>query len=345
MKEENDLCKRFKFDFSAPESFSASVEELKSFLGEDKEAVLVFYGGEPLMEIPKIRKIMDAIHVPFRMQTNGKLLDQLPAKYLNRMDKILISIDGDKERTDYNKGEGTYDKVVSNIRYIRKNHFNGELVARMTISPEFPDLEEQVLHLLSLGFDSIHWQIDAGFYKCDYNKPQFEKFVKSYNKSVTNLVDYWLNIMKKGRVLVLYPFTAIMHSLLTGEPSKLRCGAGHAGYAINTDGKIYACPIMSGWNEVLAGTIKDSPKSLKKFDVSGRCTKCDIKDICGGRCLYWNISKLWPEDGNDLICGTVKHLVKELKRIQPEVQELIDDNIIALGYFDKEKYFGPEIIP
>ena len=63
---------------------------------------------------------MDNINVPYRMQTNGKLLNELPIEYLNRIDRILISIDGNKEKTDSNRGEGTYNLVMENVSLIRK---------------------------------------------------------------------------------------------------------------------------------------------------------------------------------------------------------------------------------
>ena len=88
---------------------------LKKFINKDKNPVIIFYGGEPLLQINKIMKIIDNIDVPYRMQTNGKLLDKLPIEYLNKIGKILVSIDGDKERTDSNRGIGTYNLVMKNI--------------------------------------------------------------------------------------------------------------------------------------------------------------------------------------------------------------------------------------
>lgn len=167
---DNGLDKRFKFDFSSPEKLEIGVEKLKRFLEKDKKAVLVFYGGEPLLEIKKIKEIIDRINVPFRMQTNGKLLDKLPIEYIKKIEKILVSLDGNKERTDYNRGKGTYDKVMENIKKIKEQGYGGELIARMCVSSEFPDLFEQVTHLINVGFSSVHWQLDAGFYKNDFNK-------------------------------------------------------------------------------------------------------------------------------------------------------------------------------
>lgn len=341
---DNGLAGKFRFDFNSPEKFSPNVEKLKEFIAKDGKAVIVFYGGEPLLEIEKIKEIMDEIPVAYRMQTNGKLLDKLPIEYANKIGKMLVSIDGARERTDFNKGNGTYDIVTGNVKNLRKQGYDGEIVARMTIS-DFPDIYEQVRHLLNTGFDSIHWQLDAGFFKFDFNKKKFEKFAEEYNKSISKLIEYWLAEMKKGKVLRLYPFIGIMDSLLKREKTGLRCGAGHSGYAITTSGKIVACPIMNNIEDFQAGTLETEPKNLKKFDVGGKCLMCKIKDKCGGRCLYANKAELWPGRGQRLVCKTIKHLISELERIKSEVDKLISKGVVKEKDFEYEKFFGPEIIP
>jgi putative peptide-modifying radical SAM enzyme len=348
MKEfDNNLDKKFKFDFSAPDVSQVSEDKLRKFLNNDKNPVLIFYGGEPLLEAERIMKLIDSLKdtdVKFRIQTNGKLFDKLPIKYFKKIEKILVSIDGDKERTDFNRGGGTYKKVMENIALIKKEDYNGEIIARMTIS--LSDIYEQVKHLIDTGFTSIHWQLDAGFFKFDFNRGEFEKFVEEYNKSITKLIKFWIKDMKTNkRVLRLYPFVAIIESLLKGEKTKLRCGAGHSGYAITTDGKIVACPIMNNIKDFEAGTLNNKPEELKKFDVGGECLTCDIKDLCGGRCLYWNKAGLWPEEGNKLICKTIKHLISELQKRIPEIEKIIKEGVIVKKDFEYEKYFGPEIIP
>ncbi len=341
---ENGLEEKFEFDFSEPDVSVLDLTSLKNFLAKDKNAVLIFYGGEPLLESEKIKKIIDEIDVPFRMQTNAKTLDKLPIEYVKKISKILVSIDGDRQRTDYNRGKGTFDLVVKNLKWARENGYKGEFVARMTLS-EFPDLFEQVKNLLDLGlFDSIHWQLDVGFYKFDYNKQRVEKFLGEYNQSLSKLADFWISEMKKGKVIKIYPFIAIIDSLLKKEKTLLRCGAGHAGYAISTTGKLVACPIMNCIKSFEAGNINTNPAELKKFDIS-KCKSCSHVDLCGGRCLYWRSAELWPQEGDDLICKSIKHYLDEMKRIFPEIQKLIENKNISAKDFEYEKYFGPEIIP
>jgi len=352
---ENGLEKKFKFDFSAPRDFSVDLNKLKKFILQDKNPVIIFYGGEPLLQLEKIKQtiaLFEKKKIKFCMQTNGKLLDKMPKEYMNKFSKILVSIDGDEQRTDFNRGKGTYNLVMKNLKLIRKNGFKGEIVARMTLSPlvkntpDVSDIFEQVKFLFSLGiFDSVHWQIDAGFYKNDFSKKEFSNFVKKYNQSISKLLDFWIEEMKSGKVLKIYPFLGIFNDLLNGTKTKLRCGAGYEGYAITTDGKIAACPIMNNITNFYAGNLNSKISELKKVDVVSHCTECSYLGLCGGRCLYSNHAKLWPEEGQKLICETIIYLIEEIKKRVPEIKKLILNGKIKVSDFEYEKYFGPEIIP
>lgn len=339
---DNGLEKKWDFDFSVPAKSEVNIDKLRNFLLKDEDAVLIFYGGEPLLEVEKIKEIMDMVDVPFRMQTNAKLLDKLPFSYLKKIDKILVSLDGDKERTDFNRGDGTYETVLKNIEKARKEGYIGEIIARMTLS--FPDVYEQVMHLIK-NFNSVHWQIDAGFYKNDFNEKEFSDFVEKYNKSISKLVEFWVSEIEAGKVWKFYPFLGVFSRLAGWDNEKrIQCGAGFEGYAITTNGKLVACPIMNNIENFCAGNLESNPENLKKFDVE-ECSECEVKEICGGRCLYWRKARLWDKKGDDLICKTVKHLIKELDKNKERIFNAIEEGNVKKEDFNFEKYFGPEIIP
>jgi uncharacterized protein len=343
------INKKFKFDFSAPFESELNVVKLKKFILKDKEPGIIFYGGEPLLNISKIKEIMGLIpECKYYMQTNGKLLNEIPSEYVNRFSKILISIDGNRKRTDFNRGKGDYDLVLKNLKLIRENGFAGEVVARMTISfsDGFTDLVKQVKHLFKVGFDSVHWQLDMGFYESDYNKEKVAKFISKYNKEVSKLMEFWIKNMKRGKVLKIYPFLGIFDSLYHGTKTKLRCGSGYANYTINTNGKIMACPIMNCIKDFYVGDIeKSNPNKLKEITPIEPCPSCDYFTICGGRCLYSNYAKLWPEEGQQQICDTIKFLINKMGRNLLEIRYLIERGVINESQFDYEKYFGPEVVP
>lgn len=69
----------------------------------------------------KLEEIMDGFpEAKFVLQTNGILLDQLDSSYVNRFQSIFVSLDGSESLTDHYRGDGTYRKVMNNLKAIRK---------------------------------------------------------------------------------------------------------------------------------------------------------------------------------------------------------------------------------
>ncbi len=347
MKEfDNGLEEKFDYDMKTPTDSEVQIKDLKKFL--KPEDTLIFYGGEPLVKIDKIKEIIDNINCRFCMQSNGILLNELPIEYLKKIDKMLLSIDGCKERTNTNRGEGKYETLIKNIKQARENGYIGEIVARMTLS--YPDIYEQVMHLTKLIgeeiFDSVHWQIDAGFYKNDFNKEKFSEFVKEYNLQINKLLNFWVDNMRRRKVWKFYPFLGIFDTLYYEKKSLLPCGSGHSNFTINTCGKISACPIMNSVKNFYCGNLTTPKNEIKQIKISDKeCNECNYFDICGGRCLYWREAKLWPEEGDKLICKTIIHLIEGIKKRIPEIKKLIAEGKINEKDFEFEKYFGPEIVP
>jgi len=327
---ENGLEKKWNYDPQTPFDSEVSVERLKKFLKPSDS--LIFYGGEPLVRIEKMMEIMDNVNCRFCIQTNGIFLDKVPFEYLQRIDKMLISIDGSRARDVENKGPVHYDKVLSNVRSLREKGYSGEIVARMVISK--PDVFDQVKAILDLGlFDSVHWQIDAGFYKNDFDFESFSKFVKEYNKSIDKLLDCWFENLE----VRLYPFVGILNRIKGWDKeTRLPCGAGFANFTINTKGDLSACPIMNSVKNFYCGSIDSGIE--REISCGNWCAGCDYFKICGGRCLYSNYAQLWPKEGFDLICKTIKHLINEIRERSSELDLKAED-------FEYERYFGPEIIP
>ena len=341
-----------EIDYAVPSSLIYDYEDLRKFLQKDDNVVLIFYGGEPLQEMTRMSKIMDTVpKAHFVIQTNGLLLDKVPPDYLNRFDSIFVSLDGDEAITDYYRGTGTYRKVITNLRSIRENGFDGETVARMTVA-EATEIDKAVLDLINEEenlISSVHWQLDALFWQNDYVKRRFAEWTSnSYNPRLRRLARDWIDHMKEsGKVWRLYPFVGIMRSLLEGESTPLRCGAGWRVFNIQTDGNITPCPVMAGMRDFYLGNIKNtSPTALKNaVFVSEPCTSCGILEICGGRCLYANATKLWGAAGYKEVCETVSNLINILKEVTSDVQSLLEAGKIQREDFDYPKYNGAEIIP
>ncbi len=283
------------------------------------------------------------------IQTNGVLLDQLAPEIINKLSTILVSLDGREALTDENRGTGVFSRVIKNVKLIRSNGYCGELIARMTVT-EQTDIFDEVWYFTEnpeFPFSSIHWQMDANFSR-DLSRRRFAEWVdRSYNPGIRALVKTWVDDMEQhGLVRCWYPFIDPMEDLLNGKETLLRCGSGHANYAIMTDGSIAPCPIMIGMRSHYVGHIKNAdPRNLPRIPIGGECTTCRIHTFCGGRCLYSAIVHPWNETGRHLVCGTVENLHQALIDELPRVQALIESGLIKISDFAHEKFNGCEIIP
>jgi len=339
-------------DYSLPKKANYDFSLLARLCRQDPECVLTFYGGEPLLCIEEIKQIMGTVEPRhFMIQTNGQLLDRLPAEYVNRFHTILVSIDGNEALTDYYRGKGTFRKVMDNLKLIKRNGFRGELIARMTVM-EQTDIYKQVRWLLDndeFQFSSVHWQLNAGFWGNDYGGRDFENWSEnSYVPGIRRLARFWVDQMEtRGIVQKLYPFLGIASSLLHGEKnSLLRCGGGWINYAIQTDGYVIPCPTMWGMKDYYLGHVSDAdPLRLRKLFVGEPCSNCDTMGLCGGRCLYANITRRWSREAYSQVCGTVKGLVDDVEAEIAHINRLIDDGKVRLSDFEFMKYNGCEIIP
>ena len=341
----------FSVDYCLPKRVNYDLELLKRFCVLDPDCVLIFYGGEPLLCVDDVKRIMDCVKArSFVVQTNGFHLDQLEPVYLNRFSVILVSIDGDEALTDFYRGRGVFRKVIENLRLVRRRGFRGEVIARMTVMEE-TDIYRQVLWLLNnneFSFSSVHWQLNAGFWN-DFERRKFKEWSgESYNPGIRRLVKFWVDQMeRRGVVLRLYPFLGVAKSLLKGEEkTPLRCGAGWINYAIQTDGHIVPCPSMWGMRDFYLGHISTAnPLKLKKVFVGEPCTSCRIFNICGGRCLYANITKRWKPEAYRLVCKTVENMIDAVLAEMPRIKRLISAGRIKIEDFEFMEYVGCEIIP
>ncbi|MEW6592067.1 MAG: TIGR04084 family radical SAM/SPASM domain-containing protein [Candidatus Hadarchaeota archaeon] len=339
-----------QIDYQLPDKVNYDIENLDSFCRQDPDCSLIFYGGEPLLCAEDMKKIMDSVRVKrFLVQTNGMLLDHLGPEYTNRLHTIAVSVDGDEELTDLYRGKGTLRKVVENLKQVKEGGFKGEIIARMT-AMEQTDIYKQVAWLLDnseFSFSSVHWQLNAGFWD-DFSDRDFRRWAEeSYNPGVRKLANFWVDRMENdGKVLKIYPFLGIAQSLLEGKGSLLRCGAGWANYAIQTDGNIVPCPVMWGMKKFYLGHISSAnPTKLSRVPVEEPCPSCGMFELCGGRCLYSNVFKRWSDEEYRIVCGTVRNLADSVAEQLPRMRRLLAEGAVSPEDFKFTKYNGCEIIP
>ncbi|MCL2289314.1 MAG: radical SAM peptide maturase [Bacteroidetes bacterium] len=134
--------------------------------GVPRKIMIGFYGGEPLMNLPLIKAIVQwtkehttsQLTFGFMMTTNGLLLHKY-ITFLVKHDFITyVSLDGDKENMAYridHKGKNCYKRVFNNVTSIKK---------------EYPEFFEQKLNFLTVLHNKNSVEQATHFCMTHFNK-------------------------------------------------------------------------------------------------------------------------------------------------------------------------------
>ena len=92
-----------------------------------------FYGGEPLLNVPLIRKIIDYIEqaaivgrqIRYSMTTNAMLLDKHIDFLAEKNVSLLVSLDGDEEAQSYridHSGNNSFHQIMHNVKLAQNKY-------------------------------------------------------------------------------------------------------------------------------------------------------------------------------------------------------------------------------
>lgn len=198
---------------------------------------IVISGGEPMVRSDFI-ELLQYLRLRFKnrisLSTNGLLINEENIKCLNAcIDKYDISIDGvDEESCSRIRGRGVFDKVVKNIRLIKK-HSDKEIYLSMMFDDFNEELREDFLelckklnvHPLMRAFEPMGRGAD--------NWKEFEKDNKEHHTE-----EYSEEDLKEAR----------------NNLTCFSCAAGRKEIMINPQGDIFPCGNLSA-KEFCMGNI------------------------------------------------------------------------------------------
>jgi len=314
------------------------------------EDIVAFYGGEPLLNLRFIREVMEVLgECTYVLQTNGLLLSELPPELIRAFDTILVSIDGVPQITDKYRGRRVYERVLNNVCRILGLGYRGDIVARMTVN-EDNDIYRDVSHLLKLRvFNHVHWQLNFVWTHKDAWKDPMRWITDSYAPGLERLMNEWIRELGSGNVLGIAPFQGVLKRLLSHDSTAPPCGSGVDSFTILPDGRIISCPIAVTEEWAHVGWLGEIDRSeLKRYGIRIQqpCISCRYYKVCGGRCLYTHIEKLWGEAGDRAICKAAQTLIDIVEKNLPAIKQLINGHGIILKSILYPPYNNTvEIIP
>jgi uncharacterized protein len=308
----------------------AVVDQLISFIRLHtglKSLSIVWYGGEPLLAIDRIRLITKKVETMDKkygagLVTNGYLLTKEISEELNdlHIEWIQITLDGKKETHDGRRylktGGPTYDRIMQNLESLMQSSYKGTVSIRVNVDSRNEDEFIEV-------YRQIHDRFPEEYGKRIYVYPGFVKGDEHPD------VSCFFDSDEKGRFIAATCEKYGVEALAT-FPRKPVVGCTltkRNAYVVGPDGELYKCwddvgveslvvghiDRLDNWN---MGLIAEGMTACSYLD-SSECKECFYFPICDGGCHKVRMRNLHDDKKRDC-CSYFKNHLDELLELHYE---------------------------
>lgn len=271
--------------------------------GHRKHCELDFFGGEPLMNMPVVKHVVEYVRkreketgkeFKLTLTTNGVLLNDANIEYLNDNNiSMVLSLDGRKEVHDKMRpnvaGKGSYDGILANFRKLVDARGGQNYFLRGTFTAYNLDFTADVLDMADKGFDLLSVEpVVAKEADYEITEEHLPKLFEEYDKLTKAYIDRKL----AGNGFEFFHFNMDINNGPCVAKRLSGCGAGHEYFAVAPNGDLYPCHQFVGRDKYLLGTIfdgvtnKEMPKYFRQAHVLNKpeCSKCWARFYCSGGC-------------------------------------------------------------
>jgi uncharacterized protein len=291
----------------APETARRAVRYLLDNSGDRDHVTLIFFGGEPLMNMRAVRAATrEAIsygrkmgkEVHFSLTTNGTLLDAEIVAFLhaNRV-SVAVSMDGPPDIHDHNRpdesGTGSYDEIVSRLGPLLEDS-PVPVAARVTLAPDqWHRVVEVFDHLTGLGFHEVGIAPVSPVSKALLpTAEQDAALLEGFGLLAGRFVAH----ARKGLVMPFSNILDLLGRIHLGQTKSVSCGAGFGYMAVDAKGGFFPCHRLTGEADFCAGNLDTGIKADRINSCLGSlnegreesCSKCWARTLCAGGCHYEN---------------------------------------------------------
>lgn len=287
------------------------------------------FGGEPLTNIPLVKYIVKKCKeleieydkkIYITISTNGTILNDELVTLIKEYDiGLQISIDGDKELHDSNRpaanGKSSYDMLAENVKTLLREVDNASLIPRATVAKGVTDVPRIVNHMLNdMHFKCVALTPALGCHsETSYNQEDLDEYFSKYNE----LVETFLDKVRKGEEFNIYPFTSEVDAVSKGIRRIYGCGSGLGFASIDIKGNIYPCMRFIGNEDYIIGNVESGFNEKRQlfFDRTvykrTRCKECWARHLCGGACVAVQVECGESlESYNPMVCQVAQRMAE-----------------------------------
>lgn len=276
----------------------------KAMPNEMKFSQVTFFGGEPLLNFPLIKHVIEFnkknfanISFVYTITTNLTLMTQNIAEYFKKENiAILVSLDGFKEIHDKNRlfgdGGGSFNSVMEGIKILNENGI--PFSVRATLSHEFYEKYEDIVNY----FKELGAQQAYISRLCDYDEENVDVFDTDVDEleeeiSVVNgFHDRTHERIINGENPYHVPFLTMYERIHEADKSLISCGIFKGSITVSVNGDLYPCHRFVGMEGYCFGNVEGKPDLglidaiVENLDTSTlKCKKCWARYLCKRGCL------------------------------------------------------------
>lgn len=278
-----------------PERDSATITRLAQQAG-DRPVTVALYGGEPLLEVDRILRLMAALRtspigarVRYMVYTNGQLLGDVIRSHpelLRSVSLLSVSIDGEAGQHRSFRPGTDLETIETGLASLRGG-FKGEVICWSTLREEqslmscfrqFIDFHDRAL----VGHFFWHWAESPDAYR------HFPEYLQRYGEELEQVVQAYVERLRQGRLLSIVHLNELVMYLMTGAVrGHSACGVELAENYDIVGGKVTACadlPLGLGVlpGEALDGAEAPALRRLVTYRAALGCDLCGVYPYCGG---------------------------------------------------------------
>jgi len=282
-----------------------AVEFLFEHSGPLEELVIVFFGGEPLLNFEAIRFVVDLAtekgkeagkRVSFALTTNGTVLTDEIVRFLDEKNiGVTVSMDGYQAVHDryrrFPDGRPSYEIILPKVKGLLERPHSRPVVARVTVAEQAGRVREILRHLIGLGF------LEAGFAPVTTGHSDFQLDDAAMDhllEEFKGLATEFVEAAREGRFLGFSNLIDLLVSLHQGEVMNYPCGAGLGLFSVGPEGRLYLCQRFTGQDDFCMGDVFDgfNRERLARFrqeaEISNKeaCKECWARTTCTGGCYH-----------------------------------------------------------
>lgn len=262
-----------------------AIDLLLSESGSRNRLEVDFFGGEPLMNMPAVREIVDYGHaasrnqgktIHFTLTTNALSLGREELDFLNREGiSLVLSHDGRPQVHDRMRplpgGAGSSRGILQHIREAVESRGGKDYYLRGTFTRYNLDFASDVRYFYDQGFRII--SIEPVIAEQDVPYALREADLPAVFAEYDRLAEFCLERSRAGDPLTFFHFAVDLDHGPCIYKRLLGCGAGHEYLAVTPKGDLYPCHQFVGRESYRMG---DVIRGIERIDIRERFGKADI---------------------------------------------------------------------